>query len=240
MKSVLLSIQPKWVELILMGGKTIEIRKSKPKIDLPFKCYIYSTQGHTNDLFNISQDTYNNRMKVVGEFTCSEILPIQVNENGSIQYYNYYSLEDSKVGYDAIADYIGYGRLGYGWKISNLIVYDKPIALSEFVSYGYLDIKYNSVWNPDLNDFRVTRPPQSYMFVEDMVELRAELRKQNQSTQTKIVTEYLDMIDPADRLNYYRNLHYKDPENTESYIIAWALDEILPELDKLRKEKFNG
>ena len=41
MKSVFLSIQPKWCELIESGRKTIEVRKTKPKIETPFKCYIY-------------------------------------------------------------------------------------------------------------------------------------------------------------------------------------------------------
>jgi len=41
MKSVILSIQPKWCELIASGRKTIEVRKTRPQIDTPFKCYIY-------------------------------------------------------------------------------------------------------------------------------------------------------------------------------------------------------
>lgn len=44
MKAVLLSIQPKWCELIASGKKTIEVRKTRPKIDTPFKCYIYCTK----------------------------------------------------------------------------------------------------------------------------------------------------------------------------------------------------
>ena len=44
MKSVLISIQPKWCELIANGKKTIEVRKTKPKLDTPFKCYIYCTK----------------------------------------------------------------------------------------------------------------------------------------------------------------------------------------------------
>lgn len=43
MKTVLISIQPKWCELILSGDKTLEIRKNKPKLITPFKCYIYCT-----------------------------------------------------------------------------------------------------------------------------------------------------------------------------------------------------
>lgn len=43
MKSVLISIQPKWCELIASGKKTIEVRKTKPNSYTPFKCYIYCT-----------------------------------------------------------------------------------------------------------------------------------------------------------------------------------------------------
>jgi len=43
MKSVLISIQPKWCELIASGKKTVEVRKTKPKLQTPFKCYIYCT-----------------------------------------------------------------------------------------------------------------------------------------------------------------------------------------------------
>lgn len=44
-KAVLISIRPKWCELIASGKKTIEIRKTKPKLPTPFKCYIYCTKA---------------------------------------------------------------------------------------------------------------------------------------------------------------------------------------------------
>lgn len=44
MKSVLISIKPKWAEKIVKGEKTIEVRKTRPKIETPFKCYIYATK----------------------------------------------------------------------------------------------------------------------------------------------------------------------------------------------------
>ena len=73
MKSVLISIQPKWCELIANGKKTIEVRKTRPKIDVPFKCYIYQTKtvyvskSKENDvLVPIKQ----NMGKVIGEFMC--------------------------------------------------------------------------------------------------------------------------------------------------------------------------
>lgn len=42
-KCVLLSVRPQYCELIANGKKSIEIRKSRPKIPTPFKCYIYCT-----------------------------------------------------------------------------------------------------------------------------------------------------------------------------------------------------
>ena len=44
-KAIMISIQPQWVEKILNGTKTIEIRKTMPKIELPCKVYIYCTKG---------------------------------------------------------------------------------------------------------------------------------------------------------------------------------------------------
>ena len=44
MKAVLISIKPKWCELIAQGKKTVEVRKTKPKLETPFKVYIYATK----------------------------------------------------------------------------------------------------------------------------------------------------------------------------------------------------
>ena len=71
MKSVLISIQPKWVEKIVKGEKTIEVRKSRPKIETPFKCYIYCTYGKENENYMLGK-----RGKVVGEFVCDWITEI--------------------------------------------------------------------------------------------------------------------------------------------------------------------
>lgn len=44
-KAVMLSIRPKWCEKIINGDKTIEVRKTRPKLETPFKCYIYCTKA---------------------------------------------------------------------------------------------------------------------------------------------------------------------------------------------------
>lgn len=44
-KSILISIHPQWIVKIARGEKTIEVRKSRPKLGPPFKCYIYCTKA---------------------------------------------------------------------------------------------------------------------------------------------------------------------------------------------------
>ncbi len=82
MKAVMISIQPKWVEKIVNGEKTIEVRKTAPKLETPFKCFIYMTQGKLKDLGDYSQWIYENRMKVIGEFTCDKILKYDCSSTG--------------------------------------------------------------------------------------------------------------------------------------------------------------
>ena len=50
MKSILLSIRPEWVEKILNGEKTIEVRKQFPK-DYVGWVYIYCTKDYKRDLY---------------------------------------------------------------------------------------------------------------------------------------------------------------------------------------------
>lgn len=73
MKAVMISIQPKWVEKIVNGEKTIEVRKSAPK-EVPFKCYIYETQGQYVKFTHGAHTKYGyGRGKVIGEFICDKV-----------------------------------------------------------------------------------------------------------------------------------------------------------------------
>ena len=96
-KAVLLSIQPRWCGLIASGKKTIEVRKTRPKIETPFKCYIYQSKSkdqlmyvmkdgdenygviyHGKPVFIKTYSKYSNpyEQKVIGEFVCDEITRI--------------------------------------------------------------------------------------------------------------------------------------------------------------------
>lgn len=145
MKAVLISIHPKWAHKILDGEKTIEVRKTRPKIEPPFKCYIYMTAGGyewQKEPFSTAvvpnpegTEMYNGAKTVVAEFTCDRIDPIRVFNNGTIQNWECYGLEKSCVPYGDIVKYIGNSRSGYGWHISGLKIYDKPKKLGDFTPH---------------------------------------------------------------------------------------------------------
>ena len=156
MKSVLISIQPKGCEKIAKGKKTIEVKKTRPKIKTPFKCYIYCTNTpkyhHLYDLtkYNngemlLSVTEHNKHSlvpkgylngKVIGEFVCDEL--IQYNYDRYFQEYfvagyigAYMPLQEMCLTQKGLFEY-GKGKTLYGWHVSELKIYDKPKELSDF------------------------------------------------------------------------------------------------------------
>lgn len=162
-KAVLISIRPKWCDLIANGKKTVEVRKTAPKMEPPFKCYIYQTLPKSGD--------WNERDgRVIGEFVCEKIDNIRVFENGAVQFWMLWmlnNLHNSCLEYDELADYIGWGKHGYGWHISGLVIYDTPKELSEF---HYCDAcEYGLFCNDDQTcKKKMQRPPQSWCYVEEL------------------------------------------------------------------------
>ena len=141
-KAVMISIRPKWCEKICNGKKTIEIRKTRPKLQPPFKCYIYCTKDkHLAFMQNASGTNLIACMdvdaaipvggaigngKFIGEFTCDDIYEIDPTKTIGAGF-----AEDSCVSSRDIHEYLG-GQTGYGWHISDLKIYDEPKELSEF------------------------------------------------------------------------------------------------------------
>lgn len=167
-KAVMLSIRPKWCEKIASGEKTIEVRKTRPKLDTTFKCYIYCTQS------GVALGAWGKHGKVIGEFTCDRIFPINVFDNGGIQNWFFEHMERSCLTYEGLADYIGNGRTGHGWHISNLKIYDKPRELREFKKNNrdcfYADLGLAKRDCPDCKNSGcfLEHPPQSWCYVEAM------------------------------------------------------------------------
>ena len=170
MKSVLIAIRPQWVEKIASGQKTIEVRKTAPK-EVPFKCYIYETQGKTETPW-VDEDghfIYKGRGQVIGEFICNN-----ASELDYVYYWNNGYEFATCLTYRQVADY-GKGKPLYGWHISDLKIYDKPRELSEFsrpCSYSGLCFSCKRTsFKKDGNllcNTKITRPPQSWMRVEDL------------------------------------------------------------------------
>ena len=165
MKSVLMSIKPKWCKLIANGKKTVEIRKTKPKLETPFKVYIYCTKGDPVFTQSAFCDEVSNG-KVIGEFVCDRIIDVPYSQY-FVDYYHTMpqdDLEATCLDMGHIDEYL-LSKNGYGWHISDLVIYDKPMELSEFRSYNcraYID--ENSYPMPT---HEITRPPQSWCYVEE-------------------------------------------------------------------------
>ena len=188
MKSILLSIKPKYVELIASGQKTIEVRKTAPK-EVPFKCYIYESRNgghrckHCNEKDSCysyapkNVGCYNGRGKVIGEFICDKVdMEFVGYRNHEPCYWNLL-LNGSCLTKDELMNY-GKWKTLYGWHISDLKIYDKPRELSEF----YTKKKCNSckksgyestacMYDEDCKvPMSITRAPQSWQYIEDLGE----------------------------------------------------------------------
>ena len=176
-KAVMLSIRPKWVEKIANGEKTIEVRKTRPKLETPFNAYIYCTQPkYPHEDFILTdypKPQFYGGGKVIGEFTCDRIFPINVFDNGSIQNWLFEHMERSCLTYEELADYIGNGKTGYGWHISGLRIYDMPRDLGEFqratdpCDSCHAEYTWECTGCKKLSG-DIKRPPQSWRYVEVM------------------------------------------------------------------------
>lgn len=189
MRAVLISIRPEWVARITSGKKTLEVRKNRPKLELPFKCYIYETQGRTETPW-IDEDghtIFKGRGQVIGEFVCDRIAPIVP----ATEPYGIYDVDDDFVAQTglvngALWDY-GKGATLYGWHISELEIYDTPKRISQFtpicrfhyegheclyweVLCDYQKIDYNpdGLVNVALCTKKMKHPPQSWCYVEEL------------------------------------------------------------------------
>ena len=189
MKAVMLSIQPKWTELIASGKKTVEVRKTKPKSETPFKCYIYCTKGKdlltsvngkvqkpNNTVIDLSRDSTISVLNgsVIGEFVCDRITEYECSSDG---FGELATTCGTCLTYDEILNYCNGNDL-YGWHISNLVIYYEPKELSEFVrpcnheNDCFTCDRYDYIGHKCYN--KITRPPQSYMFVEELLQPLSE------------------------------------------------------------------
>lgn len=163
MRSVLISIQPKWCELIASGQKTVEIRKTRPK-EAPFKCYIYCTKSNwtfplvthdTKDFTCGKAYRYSSGGEVIGEFTCDCVTPLYnvCTDDWGRLLGGLHEIEKQLVGMACLTETelheYANGKRCFAWHISDLVIYDKPKELSEF---------------------GLILPPQSWIYVAELNE----------------------------------------------------------------------
>lgn len=194
-KAVLISIHPKWCELIASGEKTLEVRKTKPKLETPFKCYIYCTKS--DDMLwvlnTISRREYGISAvcanlkdaegairgdgKIIGEFVCDDCSALCKHHLSYIDQYGllpkeklfeYLGISENQ---DLTFDCMGF----YGWHITHLVIYDKPKELCEFMKPCESDL-YCEVCAMfrEFEDrcgnkaLMLSRAPQSWCYVEEL------------------------------------------------------------------------
>ena len=167
MKSILISMQTKRCEFLLNNEMTVEVKKTNPKLETPFKCYIYCTKKYYKKGDGYFQEKYCG--KVIGEFVCDAIISHCEMANADI------AEQQGCIKRENLLEYSN-GKELFGWHISDLKIYDRPKELSEFKKAGFMS--YND-WLYALypnthcgyeawaRKFNITHPPQSWCYVEE-------------------------------------------------------------------------
>lgn len=187
--AILMSIQSKWCELIANGKKTVEIRKTIPKLDTPFKVYMYCTKAkdrfvhkgityYSDALYvnrctklptcGCSQYEKNLNGKIIGEFVCDEI---DVFGDILTGVSTSWLLKNSQLSCVELGRYAGNAEHLYAWHISNLKIYVEPKLLHHFFKpCGNCDKKGTIRCTEELTECNakvITRPPQSWCYVKE-------------------------------------------------------------------------
>ena len=195
MKSVLISIRPQWCELIASGKKTIEVRKSAPKLETPFKVYVYQTKHKGKSIVSEALNTVYGGGKVIGSFVCDRV------EEYEGEFWDDDTYERIQEPWEP-SDFAEYGEYEYDTIGENGEFYGKGIELSKqsclswnelrkYVGQGLKDFYGWHIIDPklydkprELGEFRkvclngkcsdciyeeckITRPPQSWCYVEE-------------------------------------------------------------------------
>ena len=68
MKAILMSIHPKWCEKIFDKEKTFEVRKTAPKLETPFKVYVYCTKERMTRVPSMYAYLHKNEPRACAEY----------------------------------------------------------------------------------------------------------------------------------------------------------------------------
>lgn len=147
-------------------------------------CWNTKTKIHKTNYRIINLDYCTNKIangKVIGEFICDKvneyepqvILCAYYEVNGAYVKENLRYNSGTCLSYEDMVNY-SKGKTLYGWHISDLKIYDKPKELSEFKISCNRKNPCCSCCNRftgkpwDICNSIITRPPQSWQFVEEL------------------------------------------------------------------------
>lgn len=195
MRAILISIRPKWVEKIIRGEKTLEVRKTRPKLETPFKCYIYCTQAsvryqticgchvlNSDELYRHPEQGIKHgdsiELMLCENYTKDNFLNGKVI--GEFICDRIYELAPLNHAPDDVEQQACLTReeivrylkgVGYGWHISKLEIYDTPKPLSAFKGLCKIEADcggcpYYNYTKMECDGRIIKRPPQSWCYVE--------------------------------------------------------------------------
>lgn len=197
MKSILISIQPKWCRDISRGIKTVEVRRNHPKLKPPFKCYVYCTIGEPSDVHQrLEVHTPSGKIHlcngfVMGEFTCTEIETFTTD----------YRMNEAQTKRIADAACLSIEEMReyetdppcsclYAWHIEDFQLFESPLPVNSFRKYQEKDLRPCQIGtmceysrydfhlilsicsraysSKDCPKIRLSRPPQSWCYVDSI------------------------------------------------------------------------
>lgn len=165
-KAILISIKPQFVAEILNHRKTIELRKTAPKCDLPIDVYIYCTKSKYGELRKSVLDGWYINSPLDHPFNGKVVAKFRLRKVEKLEYYRgaftsvkailttdsiptcYLMEKKSCLTMDEMWEYTK-GN-GYAWHISDLEIFDEPKPLTDF--------KGGKIFGD--------KPPQSWKYVE--------------------------------------------------------------------------
>lgn len=174
-RGVLISIRPDMVRKIILGEKTVELRKTKAQFKPPFRIYVYCKKGG-EQLWAWNYEEEGSRLlngTVCAEFICDRVHQIEMGEYQNV-------LVDGVaipmngdrnaicLTYKETKEYLK-GKAGYGYHISRLKVYRKPMFIMDFYfeacaervtvapqNFCYVDLGKKDVEEPDFGPVQIS------------------------------------------------------------------------------------
>ncbi len=186
MKSVLRSIKPYYLYLIITGRKTVELGKDfpvSPEWDRKVELYCSKDKKSFKRIPEEDREWMRKYIgKVACRFVCDKIDEMLPDYNPITKQFFYnnnwesndWNSNDTCLSTEELNVY-GKRKPLYGWHITDLKIYDKAKRLDEFYKVGKHEAcKYGKKTCLNLRitdfckrcEFEITRPPQSWQYME--------------------------------------------------------------------------